>query len=102
VLGNDVVIFGGWTTGPDSGDLGDTWRWNGSAWTQLPIQGPGARYDHVMASIGDKVILFGGIGSTTPGSGPLGDTWEFDGQSWTQRTLSTSPSARWGPGIVSR
>jgi hypothetical protein len=66
-----------------------------------PAAGPSGRYDHAMATINDKVVLFGGI--TGPGAyGVVNDTWEWDGTAWTQRMLTTSPSPRWSPGCATR
>jgi hypothetical protein len=43
-----------------------------------------------MATLGNKVVLFGG---TSQGSGALNDTWTFDGTSWTQLPVSNRPPA---------
>src|SRR5262249_17570221 len=40
------VLFGG-STG--SGDLGDTWEWDGPTWTQRATTGPSPRHGHAMA-----------------------------------------------------
>jgi len=59
-LGKQVVLFGG-TADPGQFDLGDTWTWDGIAWTQLHIAGPPARNGHAMATLGDKVVMYGAI-----------------------------------------
>jgi hypothetical protein len=63
------VLFGGWSGG-------ETWTWDGSAWTQrapavapAPHQNPQLAYDPVRA----LTVLFGSAG-----------TWTWDGTSWTQ------------------
>ena len=62
-----------------------------AAWTQdMPGSSPPGRYEASMATLGEKVVLFGGTGA----GGPLADTWEWDGSSWTQLTPATSPPAR--------
>jgi hypothetical protein len=71
-----VVLFGG-QTGFDYGVglLGDTWEWNGTGWTPLPVTGPTARsfvkmvYDQRRR----KLVLFGGYDAT----GFVNDTWEL-------------------------
>jgi hypothetical protein len=85
-----VVMFGG--LGAGSTLLGDTWVWDGTAWTpKSPAHHPSPRYGHAMAydHFRDRVVLFGGIDA----SGPEGDTWEWDGTDWTQ-VSTTGPAAR--------
>jgi hypothetical protein len=86
--GGDVVV------------LGDTWSWNGSAWTQLfPPTSPPARDESAMtydAATG-TIILFGGCtagGNSCGDSNLLGDTWSWNGSTWTQLFPATSPPAR--------
>lgn len=43
-----LVLFGGVNDGNTT--LGDTWTFDGAAWTQLNIAGPPARYLAVMAT----------------------------------------------------
>ena len=55
-----VVLFGG---DGSSGDLGDTWTWNGTTWTeQTPATSPPARESATMAydAATGTVVLFGG------------------------------------------
>jgi Galactose oxidase, central domain len=61
---------------------GDTWEWDGVAWTQQAETGPAQRLGHVMAydSGRDRTVLFGGLGASVL----LGDTWEWNGSVWTQ------------------
>ncbi|MBN1607496.1 MAG: hypothetical protein JW940_12735 [Polyangiaceae bacterium] len=88
-----VVLFGG----GDGGWLGDTWEWDGGAWTQCtPATSPPKRHSHAMAydAARKRVILFGGVQLSTPYI--LADTWEWDGNTWLQRTPAVSPPARFG------
>lgn len=69
-LGGLIAFGGGSATGP----AGDTWLWNGQAWTLLaptasptPRQGAAAAYD----SAAHQLVLFGGI---TGGGTVSGDT----------------------------
>jgi uncharacterized protein (TIGR03437 family) len=86
-----IVLFGG--IGQKLNDLGDTWLWDGSNWTQQSAPAsPSARFEHAMAydSTHGQVVLFGGINT----NGILQDTWVWDGANWTGKAPSTSPPAR--------
>jgi len=51
-VGGELLLFGGYDqegTNP-SGSFADTWTWNGSAWTQVAVTGPSARFSSVMAT----------------------------------------------------
>jgi hypothetical protein len=74
-----TVLFGG---AASSGATGDTWQWDGPAWTQVEDTGPPVRELHGMVYAADRkrTVLFGGEG----GSGTrLSDTWEWDSSHWT-------------------
>ncbi|HIE69915.1 MAG TPA: hypothetical protein EYP98_06940, partial [Planctomycetes bacterium] len=71
-----VVMFGGY----DSGDVNDTWEYDGVDWTQVTTaSSPGARRAHAMAYdiARGKVVMFGGNNGGN-------ETWEYDGVDWTQ------------------
>ncbi|HUY85916.1 MAG TPA: fibronectin type III domain-containing protein, partial [Acidimicrobiales bacterium] len=90
----DVVLFGG--LDPSASALGDTWIWDGTAWTQQhPLHSPGARYDAAITydPLNAQTVLFGGLNSSGQ---PLGDTWTWNGSDWTQVMPKTSPPARIG------
>lgn len=84
-----VVMYGGY----NGNLLGDTWEWNGTAWTLVAANGsgpfmrsgPGLAYD----SGRQRTVMFGG--STGQ---PAADTWEWNGTSWTQLPTQAHPSAR--------
>ncbi|HUP48114.1 MAG TPA: kelch repeat-containing protein [Thermoanaerobaculia bacterium] len=86
-----IVIFGG--RGPDApvqgrdatGDLGDTWAWDGRRWELLSTEGPPARSSGQMASTGRSIILFGGREERPEGFHDRNDLWELCGRSWVQR-----------------
>ena len=66
-----TVLFGGASL---SGVFSDTWEWDGTSWTQLsPAASPPARDAHAMATLGSKVVLFGGGNGTTA----VNDTWSY-------------------------
>jgi hypothetical protein len=83
-----IVLFDGF----DANDPGyDTWEWNGTTWTMLPITGPTARGYTAMTfdAVRGVTVLFGG-----GGDGTANDTWTFDGTSWTEQFPGNSPLAR--------
>jgi hypothetical protein len=93
-LGSTLVLFGGFNgvdTTLSSKWLGDTWVWNGSVWITIGVAAaPQPRDNHAMATLGNKVVMFGGQG----GGGPaLGDTWVWDGSAWTS-PANGGPAAR--------
>jgi len=94
-----VVLFGGWG---DSGQLGDTWEWDGVKWTNVtPTESsdsPSRRYGHALAydAARGKVLLFGGNATT----GRLADTWEWDGAKWTQLSPTESPPSRYAHALA--
>jgi len=61
-----------------SGDLGDTWTWNGYSWTQIYAAGPGqpAVRSDAMAAMDStgSVVVFGG----TSGGVQLSDLWRLE------------------------
>src|SRR5579884_1264095 len=79
---------------------GQTWTWNGSAWTQQnPAASPSARMDPGMAydPVHQRVVLFGGQSGTSFDA----DTWAWDGTGWTELTANfvtagAGPSPRAG------
>lgn len=84
----DVLLFGG--QGP-SGPLADTWRWNGSDWTQIATpHSPPATAWHALAydDSRQRVVLFGGSGNA--------GTWEFDGADWRVVATLHAPTTRTG------
>lgn len=89
-----VVMFGGGTPGSAGNpprQLGDTWEFDGTAWTQRSETGPSARMSPGITYDSKRglVILFGGMGAT----GFLGDTWSWDGAKWT-KLADTGPEPR--------
>jgi len=90
------ILFGGRQRSADNNDqtdLGDTWQWDGEAWTQLANSGPSPRSGHGMAfdSGRNRTVLFGSFRTDQPP--PIADTWEFDGQDWTQQADTGPPAA---------
>lgn len=88
-----LVLYGGYyhvgsyyTVG-----LSDTWTWDGSAWTEHAVSGPGPVGTPGMAYDPDRgrVVLCAGEG----------ETWEWDGSEWTQAAAS-APGERSGYKLV--
>jgi len=98
--GNVTLVFGGASPSTDP-PFGDTWAWNGVAWTDVtPAQIPSARTGAAAAfdATRARTIMFGGRGAA---SGVyFADTWEWNGSAWRNVTptggASASPSARAG------
>ncbi|MFO0839521.1 MAG: kelch repeat-containing protein [Phycisphaerae bacterium] len=91
----NVVIVGGW--GGGFSYYGDTWLWDGSAWTNpQPSASPPPRAFHACAydASRGRVVLFGGLLNSTSGSTYYDDTWEWDGTAWEFTTPLTRPPAR--------
>ncbi len=99
--GGRVFVFGGTWSGYPPGSsqhvvrvLGDTQRWDGTAWTELhPATSPSARGGAAMTYDAERgeVVLFGGSNNVDS----FDDTWTFDGTTWTQRAMGAPhPSAR--------
>jgi hypothetical protein len=90
----NAILFGGFN---GENPLGDTWVFDGSTWKETntgATQAPPARYAFAMASVGGKVVLFGGIEQES-GSGGASDTWTTtDGVTWTQ-VSGAGPSGRY-------
>jgi len=98
---NVVVLFGGYSPGL----LNDTWKWEGTAWTQVttttppsPRSWPAMAYDPATS----RIVVYGGnLVPTTCGTN-TDQTWELDlstnpAATWTQITTITQPSARHRP-----
>ncbi len=87
-----VVLFGGNSGFGNYISLGDTWEWDGTAWTQVAVNAtsPSPRYGTGLAYDASRQVnvLFGGTNN------PL-DTWEWNGTNWTLRSASGSPSTDW-------
>jgi hypothetical protein len=81
-----VIVFGGYNdVGGETVRLGDTWEWDGTAWTLRAQSGPVPRSGVAMAYDQrlHRTILFGGNG------GPRGDTWMWDGAGGNSRPRRT-------------
>ena len=98
-----VVLYGGFDD-VNFFNLGDTWVWDGSTWTQkFPHDNPGNRYGASMVydAAHSQIVLFGGSILYPDGSFfDLNDTWVWDGNNWTRKTPQTSPAPREVPSMA--
>jgi Galactose oxidase, central domain len=96
-----LVVFGG-SAGPGRA-LGETWEYDGAAWTRVAGPAPPARQAHAMVydARRGRTVLFGGMGVGPQGQAPpaLGDTWEYDGTGWVLRD-GPAPPPRHGAGVA--
>lgn len=86
---NRVVLFGG-VGGPTFASglaLGDTWEWDGTAWTEEANFGPDPCLAGTLVFNGARCALYGGIQSlaATPPPALFARSWEWDGKHWTAR-----------------
>jgi hypothetical protein len=88
---HNALLFGGLA---DQTLLGDTWTWNGAAWTHRqgltanpqPRKGAAMAYDER----NHQVILFGGVTA----AGQQNDSWAWDGGAWQLLHPAHAPSPR--------
>jgi hypothetical protein len=83
-----TLLYGGQshTTGQV---YGDTWEWDGSAWTLLAVSGPPADSNYVMAfdAARSRMVLFRPYNAV--------QSWEWDGQAWTLANSGSPPGGGW-------
>lgn len=82
--------------GGSSGDLNDTWTWDGEAWAERsPAHSPGVRMNAAVAydAARERVVLFSGVNV----GGLFHDTWVWDGEDWSEVTPQGQPEARFSP-----
>lgn len=98
---DQMVMFGGKTSGMFALALGDTALFAGQSWLEasprtLPVSRTRASlaYD----SVRNRVVMFGG--SDVNGSHFFNETWLWDGHDWQQANPTTSPPARDGATMV--
>jgi len=68
----------------------ETWRLRDGRWIFVGDQGPGEREFHALASVRDRVLLFGGSNKDSLPSG----TWEFFEDTWRKVPSIASPPGR--------
>lgn len=81
-----LILFGGYRgAGAQRTRLGDTWEWDGSAWTKASERGPSPRNNAAMAYDAHRhvTVLFGGSDGAASG-----ETWEWDGTTWSRSSAA--------------
>lgn len=80
----ETMMFGGFAP---TGNLADTWTWNGTTWRLAATSGPAARYRAGVAydSLRGRIVLVGGASGPTT----FTDHWEWDGLQWAQIAATT-------------
>jgi hypothetical protein len=100
-VNGNIVLFGGVNTNFDCClYYGDTWTWNGSAWTeQFPANSPSPRTVGAMTydAAHGQVVLFGGQDQFNV---YLDETWTWDGSNWTKQHPAHSPTKVFSPGMA--
>jgi len=110
VAASTIVLFGGVNsiepllTAPAKRIIyGDSWRWDGHAWTEVQNIGPAPRWGHGMAFRSDagRIVLVGGSSVFGPAedasqqTGVRRDTWEH-----AEQAVAPGPGPGPGPGPV--
>ncbi len=95
---NSAVLYSGYA-GLSLGSLGDTWLFNGTAWTQPPTTvSPAPRNGAASAfdPVANETVIFGGHASWTF----YDDTWGYQAGLWSQVSVNTTPSTRWASSMT--
>jgi hypothetical protein len=87
----DVVLHGGYD--PDAGDRGDTWSWNGTAWTELtPERAPRTHARMAFDEGLDGLVVVGGASAGEPALVRRDDGW--------LALEAAGPAPRYLPGLT--
>jgi hypothetical protein len=95
-LGTSIVLCGGESVTPDGGYTWDgTLTWDGVNWLRWnPNPAPTPRSGAAVATLGDRVVLFGGYGAVASNWKTFDDTWTWDGAHWVEEHPGTFPTPR--------
>jgi len=96
-VGRQVILFSGAVAGEV---LGDTWGFDGEAWTMLADSGPRPRFPSTLATTTDGVLLYGGPVVDDPARISIRDTWLWDGESWAEIAGESPPGPRVNTGAA--
>ena len=95
-----AMLFGGQSEGLGGPPLGDTWTWDGSAWTEHATSpSPPARFDHALAFDPRRRELVLAGGRSNPVA-RFDDVWRWNGSSWIETPALVSPEARAGAALA--
>jgi len=96
----NVVMFGGVDLSVfPAVNFADTWRWNGTDWTQLnPTPSPTSRSFSGMAYdvFRGRTVMYGGQATSLIGGSYRNETWEWDGTNWIPVTTANTPGSLLG------
>lgn len=92
-LSGQMLLFGG-SVGADP--QGDTWTWDGSAWSLVAETGPRPRFVSLMSEdrATDGIVLHGGHWVDGNDGGFLSDTWVWDDGAWQEAAAGDGPGPR--------
>ena len=97
-----MILFGGST--PDMKIHGDTWAWDGQAWTQVSATGPAQRFPGGMVydPARQEVLLYSGHFASISGEFiDYDDLWSWNGNSWRELpTNEPTPGHRTHAGVM--
>ena len=86
-----VFLFGGSTVDRNYGQQsGESWLFDGKAWTKLDINQPSNIFNAAGTYGGGRILRFGGW----KGDSRIEETWQFLNNNWEKINLDLSPSAR--------
>lgn len=95
--GQLILLNGGPETGKSAEEALELWSWSGTAWAQIPSDGP--RWRNFASAAYDArrgvIVLQGGVRPDAQ----LTDTWEWDGAAWSERTQE-GPGPREGAAMT--
>lgn len=88
-----AVVFGGFAAANRQQPLGDTWEWDGLAWSMVATSRPPAVGEHALAfdPVRGLTVKFGGLGQNQALS-PA--TWGWDGTTWEDLGALSPPDRR--------
>lgn len=91
--GRLVLFGGGYATPMGRVELFDTWEWDGTTWTQVPVTpSPVVAHAMVYDAARQRTVLLGHVWPTNAESREI---WEWDGRAWSLRDTSLTP-VPWG------
>jgi hypothetical protein len=95
-----VVLYGGLIPNQNEGiEVGDTWTWDGSDWTEVDARPgePGNRQGPRAVTTADGLILVGGhMGNIKY----YGDAWTWNGKKWSRVDRAPTPPGRGAAAVV--
>jgi hypothetical protein len=77
----------------------DLWSWDGAAWTEVELSGPGPRSHLGLAVGGGRLLLFGGATGPSTFASLRDDTWQLTDGRWSE-VESAGPSMRGSPAMA--